>query len=284
MRLTRVAALALVAVLAGCSGDGGNGNVDASPSRSETASGSPSESGSTASVEAAEKPRRPKPGKCYRLSYAAAVSPTVSADPVPCGREHTAETFHVGTLDTVIRGRRLAVDSRHVQRQVATECPDRLAGFVGGTAEQRRLSMIRSVWFTPTLHDADAGADWFRCDAVVLERHQSLSRLRSSLAGVLDTAEGRARFGVCGTAEPGSREFRRVVCARPHSWRAVRTVQLPEGRYPGEEAARQVGEGPCRAAGEAVADDPLDFRWSYEWPDESQWRAGQTYGLCWVPD
>jgi len=32
-----------------------------------------------------------------------------------------------------------------------------------------------------------------------------------------------------------------------------------------------------------VADDPLNYRWGYEWPTEQQWQAGQHYGICWAP-
>ena len=34
----------------------------------------------------------------------------------------------------------------------------------------------------------------------------------------------------------------------------------------------------------AVAPDPLDFRWGYEWPTLEQWRAGKRYGVCWAPE
>ena len=89
---------------------------------------------------------------------------------------------------------------------------------------------------------------------------------------------------MCGTAEPGSDGFARVICSSNHSWRAIETVDVDGERYPGEEAARDAGQGPCEDAARERADDALNFKWGYEWPTAQQWKAGQTYGLCWVRD
>ncbi len=52
---------------------------------------------------------------CYALAYDEAVAPTKPPQAGRCDREHTAITFHVGTLDAVVDGHLLAVDSRLVQ-------------------------------------------------------------------------------------------------------------------------------------------------------------------------
>lgn len=272
-----IAALVLLA-LTGCSTS--PDPRASTPTRSAT---TPTTSPDATATRAPEPPPTPPLASCYRLSYDQAVAPTSGAASVPCRHDHSAETFHVGRLDRVMDGRLLAVDSRRLQRQVATSCPRLLAEHVGGTAEQRRLSMLRSVWFTPTLQQSDAGADWFRCDAVALARDSELLDLRGSLSGVLDRVAGRDRYGVCGTAEPGTEGFERVACSQSHSWRALRTVALPGPDYPGTRSAQQAGEEPCRAAARATARDPLDFQWGYEWPTAEQWEAGQTYGICWAP-
>ena len=222
-------------------------------------------------------------GACYDLSYDEAVAPTASLRDVDCAADHTAQSFHVGRLERVVGGRLLAVDARRLQDQVATTCPELLAGHVGGTEEQQRLSMLRSVWFTPTVKQSDAGADWFRCDVIAVARDSQLLPLTGDLAGVLATEVGRDRYGMCGTAEPGTDGFERVACAESHSWRALRTVVLTGEDYPGEDAAQAAGEGPCTDAARAQAADPLDFQWGYEWPTEDQWAMGQTFGICWAP-
>ena len=270
-----VSSLLLTAtVLAACTADGGS-EPPPEPATSDPHGERPSTTTKPGSA--------PEVGDCHRLSYDAAVAPTAPNRTIGCDRVHSAETFHVGRLDTVVNGRLLTVDSDRVRRQVATACPDRLAAFVGGTEEQRRLSMLRAVWFTPTLEQSDAGAAWFRCDAVALAEDSRLLDVDGSLEGVLDTRAGRQRFGLCGTAEPGTAGFGRVACGEPHTWRALRTVDLIGDGYPGERAAERAGEAPCRDAALAAAPDPLDFQWGYEWPTAKQWNAGQTWGVCWGP-
>ena len=271
--------LLLVVVLAGCS----PGTDEPASTPSTPSATTPTASPAEPTTRAPKPPPVPTVGSCYRLSYVQAVAPTSRAPRVPCRDGHAAETFHAGRLERVIDGRLLAIDSRRLQEQVATTCPRLLPEHVGGTEEQRRLSMLRSVWFTPTLPQSDAGADWFRCDAVALARDSELLELTGSLSGVLDTEEGRGRFGMCGTAEPGTEGFERVACSQSHSWRALRSVALTGPGYPGDGAAQQAGEEPCTAAARAVAPDPLDFQWGYEWPTAEQWEAGQTYGICWAP-
>jgi len=255
------------------------GDRDPSPGAGTTTEPAPS-----ASPTPAVLPPKPREGACHRLTYAAAVAPTAPRRDVRCTRAHTAVTFAVGRLDTVVDGHLVTVDTERVRGQVARECPRRFADFVGGTLEQRRLSLLRPVGFTPTVEQSDRGADWLRCDVVAVAQGTRLSPLGRNLRGVLDTAAGRTRYGRCATAGPGSPGFRTVICSARHSWRAVRTVALPNGRYPGVGTVREAGTRPCRAAGRAAAGDALDFEWGYEWPTAQRWRQGRTYGVCWVPD
>jgi hypothetical protein len=138
------------------------------------------------------------------------------------------------------------------------------------------------VWFTPTLEQAGFGARWYSCVALALRDDQHLAVL-GRVAGALDTEDGRARYGLCGTAEPGTDGFEQRICSAPHSWKALRTVGFRPGRYPGVAKVRAAGQQICKDAGHAVASDPLSYRWSYQWPTLTQWRGGQTYGVCWAP-
>jgi hypothetical protein len=270
------ASLFATGLLAGCTGSD-DGDTPASSPTTETSAGF------TATPKPAKVRPRPDERACYRLGYQQALSPTTKVKPVPCDSPHTAFTFDVGTLDSVVDGHLLAVDSRHVQDWVAAHCPELFDSFVGGTLQDRRLSMLRAVWFTPTVKQSDRGADWYRCDMIALSGEETLARLNGQMAGVLDTPEGRTQYGMCGTADPGSDDFQRVVCSRRHSWRAISTFTFDGTDYPGEESVRSEGETACEAAGRGVAADTLNFQWGYEWPTEKQWNAGHTYGLCWAP-
>lgn len=266
-----VLTMLLLLGLAGCSGDDEEPAADPTPVQA-----SPPPPTATAAP-------KPLDGACYRLDFADALAPTTDAVPVDCDGRHTAVTFSVGTLDTLLDGHLLAVDSDRVIAQVARTCPDRLADFVGGSREDRGLSMLRAVWFTPTVPQSDAGADWFRCDVIAVAGRDSLAPLTGKLVGALSRPEGRQRWGMCGTDDPDSPDFERVLCSAPHSWRAIATLDFEPGDYPGLDVVRERGQAPCEDAGRAVADDALNFQWSYEGPSREQWDAGQTYGRCWAP-
>lgn len=277
MSARRLAALVAASLLvAGCTSD-------------RTPAGPPGPSASPSRDTAAEvtAPEAPADGACYRLSYAQATEPTNRSRPVDCTERHTAQTVHVGRLDTFVDGHAVSVDSEHVQRQIARTCPRVAARHLGGSAEARDLSRFEVVWFSPTIEESDRGARWFRCDVIALAAEETLARLPAPdrLAGILDSEQGRTAFGLCGTAAPGSDGFERVLCAREHGWRAVATIPLPGGAaYPGQKAVRSAGDQPCSDRVRDLAPDPLQFEYGWEWPTREQWRAGQRYGYCWAPD
>ncbi|HET9840417.1 MAG TPA: septum formation family protein [Nocardioides sp.] len=223
-------------------------------------------------------PPPPPAHACYRLGYDEVLAPTIDKKPASCTRNHTAITFYVGRFD-----KSLAVDGKAVHRLESTVCPRRFVAFVGGTVEDRRLSMLRPVWFTPTVRQAARGAHWFQCVAIALRGGEHLAVLQGMLRGVLGRPAARDRYALCGTAEPGSDGFEQRICAAGHRWKALRTVPFRPGRYPGKAKVRSAGQQPCQDAGRDAASDPLNYRWSYAWPTRKQWRAGQTYGVCWAP-
>jgi hypothetical protein len=282
-RRTAVAAVGLVLTptlgLAACSGsDSGPG-----PSAATTPPSAASASEPSPTPTPAKAPPAPRTRACYDYGYAAAVAPVAREEAVPCTRDHTAITFLVGELDTVVGGHLVSVDSDRVRAQVAEECPRAFEEFVGGTVEARRLTMLRPVWFTPSLRQSDAGANWYRCDAVAIAADERLAPLVGRLQGVLSRPLAAERYAMCGTAEPGTAGFRRVACSSDHAWRAVRTVDIPGGTYPGVGRVRAAGQQVCQDAASAEADDPLNYRWGYEWPTARQWQSGRHYGICWAP-
>ncbi|MDQ4053562.1 MAG: septum formation family protein [Actinomycetota bacterium] len=271
-RLATVVCLTAVAVTA-CTVDDPAQEAGPSPAATPT----------TAPPTATEQPF-PEDRACYRLTVELAVAPTADQPPVDCSKRHTSITFAVGRLDNVARGHLLAIDSQRVRDAVAEICTEKFAEFAGGSEEAQRLSMLRTVWFTPTVEESDQGAEWYRCDAIAVSADDRLAPLSGRLAGVLGSPEGRDRYGMCGTTAPDDPTFERVICSEPHRWRAIATVDLGPGRYPGVDAVRSRGQTPCEDAGASAADDVLDYEWGYEWPTKDQWQQGQTFGRCWAPD
>lgn len=231
---------------------------------------------------------RPARGACYRLSVTEALAPTSTEPAVPCKRRWTARTFHVGPLGAAAAGQVVTVDSEEAAQLMAAECPRRLAEYLRGTPRDVRLTVFRAVWFTPTAAEAEAGADWFRCDLVALASPGKLARLSGKVRGLLADAERSAPYALCGTSPPDAPEFQRVACAEDHAWRAVGSVDLDSAAYPGRPAARVAAEHRCIEEARRMATDALDFRWGFEWPTRAQWTGtpispGQRYGVCWAP-
>jgi hypothetical protein len=289
-RSVRTAVAAVVAGLALAACTGGPSGRDGDDSATEPSAGSspvPSSPSASATTTEATRPAPPEVGACYDLGYDAATAPTSDAEPVSCAKRHTAQTYHVGRLDLDVDGHLLAVDSERAQRQVARTCPRRLNRHLGGSQEDRALSRLRAVWFSPTLQESDAGASWFRCDVVAIARPQTLAPLPRPrrVRGILDREDALSQVGLCGTAAPGANSFERVICSRRHSWRAVSTIDIDGGTaYPGAARVRRAGAESCRNLVREASGSPERFRYGWEWPTREQWRSGQRFGYCWAPD
>ncbi|GAB2747994.1 septum formation family protein [Nocardioides pakistanensis] len=280
---TTVAVVAAL-LLASCTGGDPASREKTTPSEPATvvATSTPP---TTSEPARATEPPAPKAGACYDLDFDAATQPTSEEGPVSCRDRHTAQTFHVGRLETVVDGHLLAVDSALAQRQVQRSCSREFVDHVGGSREERALSRLRPVWFSPTLAESDEGASWFRCDVVALGRGSTLAPLPAPkrLVGALDRRDARDEFGLCGTAAPGSAGFDRVICSRPHTWKALATIRIAGDRYPGVGAVRRAGDEACRDRVRRASGGAERFRYGWEWPTREQWESGQRYGYCWMP-
>ncbi len=187
-------------------------------------------------------PRRrgPRQGACYRLSFDAALAYTSAAAPRDCRREHTSVTYAVGDLDTGRRrspgggrlqagegagGRGLSRPAGRVRRRLAHAATAEHAA--GGVVHPHGRGVRRGRRLVPLRRDRGG-----RCRA-------SSRRSTATLQGVLDTPDGRAKWGMCGTAAPGSADFERVLCSGPHSWRAVGVVTFDSERLPRRRGRRR---------------------------------------------
>lgn len=264
--------LVLAALLTGC---GGGADEPAAHSSAPAPSPSPS---------AAKPVPQPAADACYPLTFQQAVAPTSTAKPRPCSKPHTSETYDVGRLANVVDGHLLAVDSEQVQHQVTQACSKPLTRYLGGSIKSLRLSMLRPVWFTPSVDESEQGASWYRCDVIAIAGPDKLMRIKGRVKGALGNAQTAERYAMCSTAKPGNADFTRVPCSSSHSWKAISTVDLPPGKYPGEKAAENASVSACRDAARSRAEDALKFEWGHEWPTAKQWAAGQTYDICWAED
>lgn len=258
----------VVVALAGCSGN-----------QPEPAADSPPETSTSTSA-----PERPQVGDCHRLTPRDVLESADTEPPVDCASEHSSQTVHVGTFEPAAEGKPRALTSDAANRAAGQRCGSRAAAYLGTGVEELRITRVEVFWFVPTAEEVEAGADWLRCDVVVLAGEQELLPLPRTLEGALSQPAGLERYGLCGTARPGAKDFERVVCSRRHSWQAISTIAIGGGeRYPGTGAVRAAGEEACQDRARAAQGDALRYDYGWEWPTESQWEAGQRHGYCWAP-
>lgn len=272
--------LFLCTLLAGCSPDRATPTSAPSSTPTPATRATPSEAPPSESAPTASAGPRPVKDGCHRLTFAEAVAPVVSGTDVACAKTHTSQTFKVGRLPLLASGHLVAVDSPSIQSWVAATCTSLLGAHVGASPAELRLSTVQTVWFTPSVDQAEAGADWFRCDVVALATAGRLAPLPRATAGMVASSD---RFAMCGTASPDAAAFKRVPCSARHSWVAVSTVPLSGKTYPSVTAASDQMQSACRSAARSRAEDPLDFSWSEERPSREAWVAGRRYGICWSP-
>ena len=260
----------LLLVTAGC-----GGTPEAKPS--PTPSAPP-----TTAAPVAAKPD-PKVGACRNLDFAAATQSVDDTPAIPCKKEHTSVTFAVGQLDLIQDGHLVAMDSKHVQQQLDDKCGAELSRWVGGDKQALRLSQFRPVWFRPDVKEADRGASWYRCDVVTIAANNQLASFKGNLKGVLGDDSGLDRFGRCGTSSPANKNFRQVICSRDHSWRAVSTIDIPQGAdYLGKKASA-AADTVCQDRATSEVKESLKYEWAFQWPSRQDFDAGQRYGWCWLP-
>lgn len=281
-----VAVVAFLVALTACTGasDDGGSASSSSPATSPAPS-APEEAGRT--TDPVDPAQQPSQGDCYRFTFEDLARASNDHEPVQCRRRHNAQTIHVGRLRTVVDAQSVPGDSTAVLEQVSTTCPRKLRSYLGGDRSTRRLSRFTVLWFTPTVAQVEAGAEWFRCDVIAFAGHEHLATIPPPrrLNGVLDDADNLDTFGLCGTAAPGAPGFDRVICSGQHSWRTTSTIRIDGGsKFPGVAAVRNAGDETCKDRVRELAGSSLRFRYGWEWPTRDQWRRGQHYGFCWAPD
>lgn len=228
-------------------------------------------------------PPAPAVGACRVLTFAAAAAASDSTAAVPCARPHTAITVTVGALVSKAQLKSLNINSPAVQQLLTVSCPKSVAAYVGGSSAIFDLSQIQAVSFVPTATQIAKGANWYRCDLVVLAGAHTLASFTGTMRHALAPPHALDRWGTCGTAVPSSRSFKRVLCSAHHSWRAVALVQIPRGAgYLSKNTSRAASLA-CRKIAAKAAHGALKYAWSFQWPNAQEWRAGQRYGLCWLP-
>ena len=108
---------------------------------------------------AADKSTPPKLGSCYVLTPEDTSQASNAAEPVPCAKPHTAETFAIGTLPAST-GK--DYDSKAHGKWVFEKCEKSFERFLGVDESLAMRIQLSWAWFRPSERGWDDGARWYR--------------------------------------------------------------------------------------------------------------------------
>ncbi len=270
-------------MLSSCSGSADTGASTATdPVSSSTTATTPRVSASS-SQPTKPPPPPPQQAECRDLTFADIALFSDSTKPTPCSQPHTSYTFAVQQLPAEVSFDGVQTSNHSVQSAAAERCHSAYVSFIGGNAETRALSRLTVTYFLSNQEGFDLGAHWIRCDIVALKSATSLAELPARLQRILDSSSALATYGVCSDGQPSASGSKLVMCTEKHTYRALAVIRLgPKGAaYPGKGPARDAGRQRCQ---DLVAHDlgvSGGFTYSWTYPSESDWTAGQRFGYCW---
>jgi Septum formation len=200
----------------------------------------------------------------------------------PCSRPHTAYTFAVPTLPPAIAFKGVQIQNESVQSAAAERCREAFATFIGGDQATRALARLSFTYFLPDQRGFDLGAHWVRCDVVAQQAAKTLGDLPRRIAGVLDTPAALDTYGVCSNGDPGSATTL-VMCTQAHTYRALAAIRLGDAgaKYPGTGTTLSDGKARCKNLVAHRLNVTGGFTYSWTYPSNNDWLAGQRFGYCW---
>ncbi len=224
----------------------------------------------------------PELGACRVLAPGDIAEPDNADETVPCGRDHTAETFAVGTFPPAV-ARGAEYSDPDLGAYVYETCSPKFEKFLGGDESAVMRSMLTWAWFRPSEDAWDEGARWYRCDVVAgTETSASLPVLPRTAEGVL-LGRPDDDWMMCANGETvaGSEK---VPCSQPHEWRAVTTIKVgrEDEKYPGDRLVEVRSRDFCSDSVGAWMNYPVDYEFGYTFFRKADWKAGNRRSICWA--
>ena len=223
----------------------------------------------------------PAIGDCRMLTPSDLDRPSNDSPLVGCGSAHTAETFEVETIpDEVAEG---GLDNPALGTFVYKTCNSGFRRFLGGEESAVMRSMLTWAWFRPTREEWNAGARWYRCDAVGGgEQSTTFVNLPRTARGLL-LGRPEDRWMVC-VDGPSVNGAEKIPCSQKHTWRAATTIVLGKDTdpYPGDRLVEIRTRDFCSDSVGAWMNYPVDYDFGYTWFHEAEWKAGNRRSICWA--
>ena len=227
---------------------------------------------------------------CYDVHTDDPANVTKLPAPVDCTATHTFETIHVGTFT----GTDAAADvpppvGGPARRKAYEECASSAKTFLGDDWRTGRLDV---VVVTPIALHWEAGARWFRCDAVEysdFDNYEIASRT-ASLRGAL-TGDRTLGLGCFSVAEKNSAidTMTPTNCAASHDAEFAGVFDAPDADYIEDDNARHtMHSNGCKAVVAAFAGVPNDGNLQYRTGfisgpfNKQDWQQGNRGVRCYI--
>ncbi len=222
----------------------------------------------------------PATGRCRMLTPADLQRPSNATATVPCDAPHTAETYASGQLPTVYAD--ADYDDRRLAGFAFGTCGTSFMEFLGADESLAMRSVLSWTMFRPSEAAWEAGARWYRCDAVGGgPTSTTLIALPDKTRGLLRKPNDDWLACVKGRSVDTAP---RIPCSERHTFRAVTTIKLggPDDEFPGDEAVAARTRNFCGDSVAAWLGYPARYSYAYTWFPQSDWAAGNRRSVCWA--
>lgn len=230
----------------------------------------------------ADRLTAPALGTCRTVEPKDVDKPSDASAVVSCTKDHTAETFAIGTFPRHLAD--ASYDSAKLGRYIYRVCDKAYQRFLGGDESLARRSLLSWAWFRPSKAAWERKARWYRCDVVGgPEGASSYRPLPTTAKGFLG-AKPPEDWMMCARGERVAGSTK-VPCTDAHDWRAVTTIKLgqPKDPYPGDRLAQIRSQQYCSASVGAWLNYPVvTYDYGVTVFHEAEWRAGNRRSICWA--
>ena len=199
----------------------------------------PASYAATSAAASAAAADTPAVGDCHALTYQQIAHESETSAPVACSSNHTSRVIKVADLPSGTTWDSLT--ATQIGRLGITECTPAYRRALGQNDQVRDSSAYAWIFFAPTAAQRTAGANWIRCDLILL-KGQALKALPTDRVPALGSSRLSNQVRRCTV---GTRHFT-TVCSSSHNYRATGAFTV-KGRYPGDTKLAGIARKRCPA-------------------------------------
>jgi hypothetical protein len=224
----------------------------------------------------------PKLGACRALTPNDVEKSSNASPVVECSKEHTAETFAIGTFPAALT--EASYGSAKLGQYIYRACGASYLRFLGADESLAQRSLLSWGWFRPSEAAWAKKARWYRCDVVGGPADATAYRPLPETVKAFLSKKPPEDWMLCaqGRKVAGSTK---VPCTATHDWRAVTTIKLgqPKDPYPGDRIAQIRSQQYCSNSVGAWLNYPaVDYDYGVTVFHEAEWKAGNRRSICWA--